>query len=94
MDVSKRFCNEEHKFLFEIKEGCKVPCVKIFCSLICWEVSIYLKYYKYHAFLKIVKKSGKKWMFRKTFAMESANFFFEMKERKYKVSCVKILWLH
>ena len=34
MDVPKRFCDGEHKFLFEIKEGCKVPCVKIFCWLI------------------------------------------------------------
>ena len=31
MDVSKRFCDGEHKFLFEIKEGCKVPYVKILC---------------------------------------------------------------
>ena len=32
MDVSKRVCNREQKFLFEIKEGCKVPCVKVFCK--------------------------------------------------------------
>ena len=31
MNVSKRFCDGEHKFLFEIKGGYKVPCVKIFC---------------------------------------------------------------
>ena len=31
MDVSKRFCDGEHKFLFEIKDGYKVLCVKIFC---------------------------------------------------------------
>ena len=33
MDVSKRFCDGEHKFLFEIKEGGKVRCakIKIFC---------------------------------------------------------------
>ena len=30
MDVSERFHDEKHKFLFEIKEGCKVTCVKIF----------------------------------------------------------------
>ena len=30
------------------------------------------------------------WMFRKTFATESTNFFFEMK-KGYKISCVKIL---
>ena len=34
LDVSKRFCDGKHKFLFEIKEGCKVPCVKVFCWLI------------------------------------------------------------
>ena len=31
MDVSKRFCSGELTFLFEIKGGCKMPCVKIFC---------------------------------------------------------------
>ena len=31
VDVSKRFCDGESKFLFEIKEERKVFCVKIFC---------------------------------------------------------------
>ena len=31
MNISKRFCDGERKFEFEIKEGRKVSCVKIFC---------------------------------------------------------------
>ena len=31
MDVFKEFCDGEHKFLFDIKERCKVPYVKILC---------------------------------------------------------------
>ena len=42
--------------------------------LIYQEVGIYLKYYKPQSLLKIVKM-GKKLMFRKNFAMESAIFF-------------------
>ena len=30
MDVCKSICNGERNFLCEIKEVCKVPCVKIF----------------------------------------------------------------
>ena len=29
-DVSKSICDGEHKFFFEIKEVCKVSCIKIF----------------------------------------------------------------
>ena len=46
---------ESANFFFEIKE-CKVFCVKIFFKLVYWQVSIYLKYYKPHSLLKIVKK--------------------------------------
>ena len=35
-------------------------------------------------------KCGKNWMFRKKFAIRSANLFFEMKER-VKVFCVEML---
>ena len=34
MDVSKSICDEEHKFFLEIKEECKVFCVK----LILWSI--------------------------------------------------------
>ena len=29
MDVSKRFCDGEHNFFLEMKEECKVFCVKL-----------------------------------------------------------------
>ena len=34
MDVSKRFCDGEHKAFFGMKEGCKVFCVK----LVAWSI--------------------------------------------------------
>ena len=34
MDVSKSICDGEHKFFLEIKEGCKVFCVK----LVSWSI--------------------------------------------------------
>ena len=34
MDVSKSICDGEHKFFLEIKEGCKVFCVK----LVLWSI--------------------------------------------------------
>ena len=36
MDVSKSICDEEHKFFLEIKEECKVFCVK----LILWSIVV------------------------------------------------------
>ena len=30
MDVSKKLCYGESQFFFEMKEGCKVTCVKMF----------------------------------------------------------------
>ena len=30
MDVSKRFCDAERKYLFELKKRCKVSYVKMF----------------------------------------------------------------
>ena len=55
MDVSKRFCDGEHKFFNWMKSKCQMFCVKAFLKLIYKEVSIYLKYYKPHSLLKIVK---------------------------------------
>ena len=34
MDISKSICNGERKFLFEMKEGCKVFCIK----LVLWSI--------------------------------------------------------
>ena len=45
----------ESAIFSEMKEGCKMPCAKTFSDLIYNEFSIYLKYYKHHSLLKIVK---------------------------------------
>ena len=55
MDISKRICDREGKFVFEMKEGNKVSCVKILVLLNYWEVGIYLKYSTPHTLLKILK---------------------------------------
>ena len=41
--------------------------------------------------VEIIKNVVIKWMFLKPYAMESTNYFFEMKEG-CKVSCVKLLF--
>ena len=53
--VSKRFCDGERNFFDALKGQCQVFCVKIFFKLMYYEITIYLKFYKPHSLLKIMK---------------------------------------
>ena len=59
---------------FEMKEGCNMTYVKnVFLADLSGFISIYLKYITPH--YEKSRKYGKRWMFQKTFVMESANIF-------------------
>ena len=75
MDGSKWFCNGEQIFFFQMKEGCKVSCVKIFSWLIYQEVSIYLKYYKPQSIFENSKNVVKSGCFEKLFQCRAPFLF-------------------